>query len=127
METGFDGGKLAELLLNAINAKNWALVTVVGLVLVVWITRKYGSKWFPVLEKPWASVALAFGYAMGAALLTALVAGTPMSLGLIATSILTALAAMGTWSGSKALAESAGYNAANKVNDTKDAIKTIGK
>lgn len=127
METVLDGGKLAELLLNAINAKNWSLVIVVSVVLMTWVARKYGSRFIPALEKPWAGVVLAFLLSVGGGLITTLVAGAPLTIGLFLSSVLTALASMGTWSGSKALAEGAGFNAANKIKNGDDAANALGK
>lgn len=120
-----EGDKIAELLLNAISAKNWSLVTILAVVLIVWLVRKYGSKYFPVLGSAWAGVALSFLLSVGGAVVTAVIAGQALTFALFASAIITALASMGTWSGTKAIAESAGYAAENSVKTGKDAAKVI--
>lgn len=98
---------LATALLNAIAGGNWTLAAVLGLLLLVWGVRKYGERIHPAFGKPKVAPVLAVALSVLATIATAVVAGAPITVGLLIKGLLVALGAMGAWSGAQTLARPA--------------------
>lgn len=98
-------GEIAKLVMGAVTRGEWALVAVLSVLLLVMGVRRFGGKLWPLLEHPKvAPVVSTIGSAAGA-IGTAVLAGAPISWGLIAQGLIMGLAASGTWSAMKTWAE----------------------
>lgn len=118
---------LAQLVLEAFTNKNWALLAVAGIMLLVFVARKYGSAKWPWLATPKAAIYMAFILSVGGAIATSLVAGQAITLALVVKAVLAGLGAMGLWSGTKTMAEAAGKQAMLKITNDKTAVDALGK
>lgn len=84
----------------AINSGNWTLATALGLMLAVFIARKFFLKRVPGEYLPWVAVALSVALAAGEALYS----GKP-PMDAIVQGVVTGLAAIGTWEAVKPMAK----------------------
>ena len=97
---------LAQLLIGAINGRQWPLVVALAVVLLVGLARKLilpslGERW-PILLDKRVTLSLVVLVSAGVSVGTALLAGTPISLGLVLGSVvMAALSAIGLYSGAK--------------------------
>ena len=128
-----DPGGFAQFLLNAIMSKQWGLfgaVLVTGLVTVIKI---WGPK-LPLiggaLEKflgfTWAPILLAVVGSVAGALGTALLAGGPISAGLVLQAILVGLGGVGVFEAQKA-ARAKGEAASGQLKTAEDVDAFLGK
>lgn len=125
-----DPGGLALVLLGAIQSGHWGLVVSAALVLVVALLRRFGRglpKVGPLLDHPVVAWLLPTLASIGGAVVTALVAGTPVSLGLVLSAVVTGLGANALYVGGKKVAEAreAGANAAATVETKADAVVVL--
>lgn len=101
--------QLTELLVGAITSGNWALVAVLGVVLAVWLVRKFGAPIVPWLGSRAAGVILPLVGGAGAFIAASLLAGTPLTWVLVMKAIITVgLGAIGLHSATKNAAQAAG-------------------
>lgn len=125
-----DPTHLAVVLLGAIQAGHWGLVVSAALVLVVALLRRFGRglpKVGPLLDHPVVAWALPTVASVGGALVTALVAGSPVSVGLVLSAVVTGLGANALYVGGKKVAEAreAGATAAAGVETKADAVTVL--
>lgn len=114
-----DGLALAQLFISAIQSGNALLALPVGVMLVLLVFRKFllpnfEARW-PWLADKRLTLALAVLGPMAAAVLTAVLAGQPITFGLIATALLAGLGGVGLWSGQKNWREAAAAPPAGTV------------
>lgn len=95
---------LAPLVLQAVQSGNWSLLAALALVALVWLARKYGGKYLPVLTTSRGGAALALLGGIGGAVATALAAGAPVSAALLVKGVTVGLTAAGGWTVIKTLA-----------------------
>jgi hypothetical protein len=84
--------------LDAVNSKNYPLLAALGVVLAVWILRKYGGEKFPVLRTDRGGASLALLTSAAGAVVTALLSGTPFTWPLAGKALVTAFLAVGGFS-----------------------------
>lgn len=100
METVASPENLAEfvkLVTAAAAARNWAMVAAFALVAAVWALRKFGAPKAPFFATPEGGAVLNLATSFSGAFLTALVAGTPFSWGLLLSAFQVSLLAAGGW------------------------------
>lgn len=117
--------QLALMLLEAIGSGNWAMVAVMGVLLAVWLLRKFGAQLVPALGNPKLAPWMALVASIAAAVGTALMAGEVISVALLLKAVVIALAAGGLWSGVKEQAKRAGDEAAAGVVDDASAARVL--
>lgn len=128
-----DFAQLARVLLESITAGNWGLVAAAAVVLVIYLVRRFGKAVWPasskVLDQPVVAWALPSVAAVLAAIISAMVGGVPISVGLVLKATLEGLAANGLFVGAKKVAEAkaAGQVAADAVDSPKAAIDAFNK
>jgi len=137
----------AKILLAAITQGDWEVVAAAALVVLVAVIRVYGRKIQDALpdENPvdkgltwlfsstWGGWALNITTAVAGAFATALLAGAPITWGLVQTALLTALSGAALWELVKDIlaavaarkAADAGKAAADKITNTAAAVKAI--
>lgn len=87
LDPGSDPSGFAQVVWDAITAKNWRLLATLAAVGITWALRKYGGKVWPWTQTDRGGAVL--GMAMGAATTIALglVAGKPLNLDLLLTAL----------------------------------------
>jgi hypothetical protein len=95
-ELGLD--EVLSLVAKAFAGKQWGLLGVLALVGLVLLLRKVGGRWLPWLDTPRGAVALSLVGGSCTLLAVALGSGTPLSLGLVLSCVMTAASASGLWS-----------------------------
>lgn len=137
----------AKILLGAVTKGDWEVVAAAALVVLVAVIRVYGRKIQEALpdENPvdkgltwlfsstWGGWALNITTAVAGAFATALLAGAPITWGLVQTALLTALSGAALWELVKDIlaavaarkAAEAGTAAAAKITTTAAAVKAI--
>lgn len=88
---------LAPLVLQAIQSGNWSLLASLALIALVWLARRYGGRFLPVLTTARGGAALALAGGIGGAVATALAAGAPVSVALLLKGLSVGLTAAGGW------------------------------
>lgn len=129
-ETGDDLAKLAATLIDGVSKGHWGLVVSVVLVLIVSLVRRFGRnipKVGPLLDHPIVAWALPTVASVGGALVTSLVAGSTVSVGLVLSAIVTGLTSNALYVGGKKVAEAreAGQAAAAEVTDKAAAVTVL--
>lgn len=125
-----DPARLAVTLLTAVQSGQWGLVVSVALVLVVALVRRFGRglpKVGPLLDHPVVAWLLPTVASVGGALVTSLVAGAPVSIGLVLSAVVTGLGANALYVGGKKVAEAreAGAAAAAGVTSKAEAVEVL--
>lgn len=125
-----DPARLALVLLDGVQRGQWGLVVSGVLVLVVFVLRRFGKgipKVGPLLEHPVVAWTLPTIAAVLGAVMTSLVAGTPVSVGLVLSAIITGLTANGLYNGAKQAREAkeAGAAKAAAVATKADAVNVL--
>ncbi len=98
-----DGGGAADpsglfvLLFDKIQGGEWLPAFGAALMLIVWLVRTLISKKYAWFGTKLGGATLAFGISISMAIATALVAGQPITVGLVATAMGVAWAAGGGW------------------------------
>ncbi|MBZ4336420.1 hypothetical protein K8556_36875 [Corallococcus sp. AS-1-12] len=93
----------ARLVLDAVTARNWALVASLGVVALVYVLRRYMGAWWPVLRTARAGAALAVLLSVAGAVANALLAGESFTVALLLKAVAIGLGAAGGFSVVKAL------------------------
>ncbi|RKG62759.1 hypothetical protein D7X30_03850 [Corallococcus sp. AB011P] len=93
----------ARLVLDAVTARNWALVASLGVVALVYVLRRYMGTWWPVLRTARAGAALAVLLSVAGAVANALLAGEAFTMALLLKAVAIGLGAAGGFSVVKAL------------------------
>ncbi len=124
-----DPHRLALVLLDGINGSNWGIVVSAVLVGLVWALRRFGKQLVPALapflDHPVVAWTLPSLAAILGAILTSLVAGTPISVGLVVTAIITGLTANGMFNGMRQVAQAKGAKAAGEVDTKAEAVNVL--
>ena len=100
-EIADDFKALAQALLDAVRAGNYGLAAAVVIVALVAFLRVYGARFWPPLGSRVAGPILAVAGSMAGAVLTALAAGQPVTMGLVLSALMVGLASVGLFSGVK--------------------------
>ncbi|TQF09182.1 hypothetical protein FJV41_45945 [Myxococcus llanfairpwllgwyngyllgogerychwyrndrobwllllantysiliogogogochensis] len=85
----------AQLLLDAVTSRNYALLAALVVVLLVYLLRKFGGAFIPFLRTDRGGAVLVLGVSLAGAVANALAAGAPFSLALLVTALKVALTAAG--------------------------------
>lgn len=86
---------IAGLVLAAVTTSNWAAVAALAVVLLVWAARRFGGNLWPWLLTPRGGASLVLLWSIAGAIATALIAGQPLSLGLVLSALTTGAVATG--------------------------------
>ena len=89
---------LVRMAEGALTSGRWGPLMALGIVGLVAVLRKAGSKRLPVLDSPRGAVALSMAGGTASALALALFSGHPFTLGLLSSCLMTAASASGLWS-----------------------------
>ncbi|WP_253816164.1 hypothetical protein [Myxococcus xanthus] len=126
--------EFARLVFDAVTTRNWALVASLAVVALVYVLRRFGGEWLPVLRTARAGAALAVGVSVAGAVANALLAGELFSWGLLLKALGIGLGAAGGFSVLKALlfgdeaverAEEAGAVAAGEITGKAMAVAAL--
>jgi acyl carrier protein len=122
-----DLASFAQVTLDAVQHKNWGLLASLGVVVLVWALRKWGSVKIPFLATDRGGAVLALVWGIAGAIATGLLAGAPLDLALLIKGLTVGVTAIGVFSGAKKLATAtkAGEAAAAPVTDTAAAVKVL--
>lgn len=90
-----DVAAIASLVLTAVTRGNWAAVAALAVVLLVWAARRFGGGLWPWLLTPRGGATLVLLWSIAGAMATALLAGQPLSLGLVLSALTTGAVATG--------------------------------
>ncbi|WP_255443052.1 hypothetical protein [Corallococcus sp. Z5C101001] len=93
----------ARLVLDAVTAQNWALVASLGVVVLVYVLRRYVGTWWPWLRTARAGAALAVLLSVAGAVANALLAGEAFTVALLLKAVAIGLGAAGGFSVMKTL------------------------
>ena len=96
-------GEVLSLVARAFAGRQWGLLGVLALLGLVFLLRKAGGRYIPFLDTPRGAVVLSLVGGTGTLLAAALSAGTPFSLGLVLSCLMTAASASGLWSWGQSL------------------------
>lgn len=112
-----DLATFARLLLEAVQSGRWGIVASLVVVGLVFLLRTYGAKLWPALGGKVAPPVLAIVGSVAGAILTALVAGQPITAGLVLQALLVGFGGIGVFSAQKNIlqARAAGKAAAAAV------------
>lgn len=97
--------ELSRLLLDAISGGRWTLVASLGVVLSVWVVRRFASPVWPVLADKRIALVLAILGPMAASMATALIGGQALTIGVLLSGLIAGLGAVGMWSAQKNVRE----------------------
>lgn len=126
-----DPHRLAMVVLDGVQRGQWGLVVSAVLVGLIFVLRRFGKQLVPALsgflDHPIVAWALPSAASVLGAVLTALVAGTPVSVGLVLSAIITGLTANGLFSGLKQVqaAKEAGAEKAAEVDTKAEALNVL--
>lgn len=93
----------ATSVLNAVQHGNWALVAALAVLALVWAARRFGGNKFPFLRSDAGGAVLALAMATAGAVVTALSAGSALSIALFLGALKVGFVAAGGWSTVKKL------------------------
>ncbi|WP_223645548.1 hypothetical protein [Corallococcus sp. EGB] len=93
----------ARLVLDAVTARNWALVASLAVVALVYVLRRYVGAWWPVLRTARVGAVLAVLLAVAGAVANALLAEEAFTVALLLKAVAIGLGAAGGFSVVKAL------------------------
>ncbi|MCP3103838.1 hypothetical protein LZ198_33660 [Myxococcus sp. K15C18031901] len=85
----------AQLLLDAVTSRNYALVASLVVVVLVYLLRKFGSAFVPFFNTDRGGAVLVLAVSLAGAVANALAAGASFSLALVLTAVKVALTAAG--------------------------------
>ncbi|MCY1045618.1 hypothetical protein OV208_30160 [Corallococcus sp. bb12-1] len=114
----------ARLVLDAVTARNWALVASLAVVGLVYVLRRFAGAWWPLLRTARAGAVLAVLVAVAGAVSNALIAGEGFTVALLLKALSIGLGAAGGFTVMKTLvfgdaqveaAEKAGEAAAGEI------------
>lgn len=126
-----DPHRLALVVLDGVQRGQWGLVVSAVLVGLIFVLRRFGKQLVPALagflDHPIVAWALPSTASILGAVVTALVAGTPVSVGLVLSAVITGLTANGLFNGLKQVqeAKAAGQAAAANVDTKAEALNVL--
>lgn len=88
---------IAAAIISAISGGNWTMVFVLGLVGVIWVVRKFGSKLIPFLGTSEGGALLALVTGVILYIIAVKYAGQPITFNTLILAVTTAWAASGSW------------------------------
>ena len=92
-----DASAWAKALYEALTAKEWGVVSGLGMIGLVYVARRWLLGWVGWFKTPFGGLVLGFLIALASTMGVALAAGARPSLSLVASSLSTAAAAAGVW------------------------------
>ncbi|WP_404362859.1 hypothetical protein ACIHQR_23045 [Corallococcus coralloides] len=93
----------ARLILDAVTARNWALVASLAVIALVYVLRRYVGAWWPLLRTARAGAVLALLLSVAGAVSNALMAGESFTVALLLKAIAIGLSAAGGFTVMKTL------------------------
>ncbi|MBZ4335088.1 hypothetical protein K8556_30100 [Corallococcus sp. AS-1-12] len=93
----------ARLILDAVTARNWALVASLAVIALVYVLRRFVGAWWPVLRTARAGAVLALLLSVAGAVSNSLLAGESFTVALLLKAIAIGLSAAGGFTVMKTL------------------------